>query len=459
MEHLDQPTMAFVRLAHGTELENVVALPIPVRFVFVLLGPSKPDFDYHEVGRSISTLMADEVGFVRDSGSSRAFSHSDFISRVSTSCFLKASFIASIRAYSFRFQVVGCLSVNRFWEWLQQFLKRLILSEVMNVRNAAFTRLFFFGLCASFSPFRPQITVVPETLLVRISWPVACCRRLSDASCWRTNAVIFLIGVAKERGETGSPCDSDLLVWRRIASHAQSAQSGSASRISWRTINNGVSLVERGISIVAWSLHLAYFPLRVRISHTEPQQNCSEQGHCDVTLNIVTLILRRQWKACGRQGVRFVLLQLAGQVETSSDHVSGVPCDGVRRRESQRPPTRHQRVPRRLDRPASRSARKPGPAQEHLALPEKPGQQERKEDAAREERKRFVATGTKLALRHFYTPPGCSICKIFATRSAVVCVRARAYRCQAKFLTSRHMQGHRVIFYISNTLRKLMIRA
>ena len=32
-------------------------------------------------------------------------------------------------------------------------------------------------------------------------------------------------------------------------------------------------------------------------------------------------------------------------------------------------------------------------------------------------------------------------------------------RCQAKFLTSRHVRMHRVIFYTSNTHRKLMIRA
>ena len=31
-------------------------------------------------------------------------------------------------------------------------------------------------------------------------------------------------------------------------------------------------------------------------------------------------------------------------------------------------------------------------------------------------------------------------------------------RCQAKFLTPRHVRTHRVIFFISNTLRKLMIR-
>nr|CAB3266294.1 anion exchange protein 2 [Phallusia mammillata] len=60
VDYLEQPTLAFVRLAQGTDLENVVALPIPVRFIFVLLGPSKQDFDYHEIGRSISTLMADQ---------------------------------------------------------------------------------------------------------------------------------------------------------------------------------------------------------------------------------------------------------------------------------------------------------------------------------------------------------------------------------------------------------------
>jgi len=35
----------------------------------------------------------------------------------------------------------------------------------------------------------------------------------------------------------------------------------------------------------------------------------------------------------------------------------------------------------------------------------------------------------------------------------------RCSRCQAKFLTSWHVHMHRVILYISNTQRKLMIRA
>ncbi|XP_074841493.1 anion exchange protein 2 isoform X2 [Carettochelys insculpta] len=60
VEFLDQPTMAFVRLQEAVELDSVLEVPIPVRFLFVLLGPSRANMDYHEIGRSISTLMSDK---------------------------------------------------------------------------------------------------------------------------------------------------------------------------------------------------------------------------------------------------------------------------------------------------------------------------------------------------------------------------------------------------------------
>ncbi|XP_072269238.1 anion exchange protein 2 isoform X2 [Pyxicephalus adspersus] len=60
VEFLDQPTMAFVRLQEAVELDSVLEVPIPVRFLFVLLGPSTSNMDYHEIGRSISTLMSDK---------------------------------------------------------------------------------------------------------------------------------------------------------------------------------------------------------------------------------------------------------------------------------------------------------------------------------------------------------------------------------------------------------------
>lgn len=54
--------MAFVRLQEAVELDSVLEVPVPVRFLFVLLGPSSTHMDYHEIGRSISTLMSDKVG-------------------------------------------------------------------------------------------------------------------------------------------------------------------------------------------------------------------------------------------------------------------------------------------------------------------------------------------------------------------------------------------------------------
>lgn len=55
---LEQPTIAFVRLAQSIQMPSVTEVPVPVRFMFILLGPSNADLDYHEVGRAISTLMS-----------------------------------------------------------------------------------------------------------------------------------------------------------------------------------------------------------------------------------------------------------------------------------------------------------------------------------------------------------------------------------------------------------------
>ncbi|XP_054986607.1 anion exchange protein 2 isoform X2 [Sorex araneus] len=60
VEFLSRPTMAFVRLREAVELDAVLEVPVPVRFLFLLLGPSSANMDYHEIGRSISTLMSDK---------------------------------------------------------------------------------------------------------------------------------------------------------------------------------------------------------------------------------------------------------------------------------------------------------------------------------------------------------------------------------------------------------------
>ena len=61
LEFIDRPVMAFVRLSEGRFLGNMTEVPLPVRFVFVLMGPHSSNLDYHEIGRSISTLMANKV--------------------------------------------------------------------------------------------------------------------------------------------------------------------------------------------------------------------------------------------------------------------------------------------------------------------------------------------------------------------------------------------------------------
>ncbi|XP_068216025.1 anion exchange protein 3 [Palaemon carinicauda] len=88
VDFLKQPTIAFVRLAEGVMMDNLVEVPIPVRFMFVLLGPFHGEMDYHEVGRSISTLMSDkgfhEVAY-------RAHSRGQLLSAINE--FLNASIV------------------------------------------------------------------------------------------------------------------------------------------------------------------------------------------------------------------------------------------------------------------------------------------------------------------------------------------------------------------------------
>ncbi|KAM9321778.1 anion exchange protein 2a [Pholidichthys leucotaenia] len=57
---LERPSMAFVRLQEAVLLESVLEVPVPVRFLFLLLGPPTTNVDYHQIGRSISTLMSDK---------------------------------------------------------------------------------------------------------------------------------------------------------------------------------------------------------------------------------------------------------------------------------------------------------------------------------------------------------------------------------------------------------------
>nr|XP_058942505.1 band 3 anion transport protein-like [Pocillopora verrucosa] len=60
LDELQYPVLAFVRLAKGCPL-NITEVSIPVRFMFVLLGPSSEEESYYEIGRSVATLMSDQA--------------------------------------------------------------------------------------------------------------------------------------------------------------------------------------------------------------------------------------------------------------------------------------------------------------------------------------------------------------------------------------------------------------
>ncbi|CAJ1087502.1 sodium-driven chloride bicarbonate exchanger-like isoform X2 [Xyrichtys novacula] len=61
LEFLERPVVAFVRLSPAVLLNGLAEVPITTRFLFILLGPLGKGPQYHEIGRSIATLMTDEV--------------------------------------------------------------------------------------------------------------------------------------------------------------------------------------------------------------------------------------------------------------------------------------------------------------------------------------------------------------------------------------------------------------
>ncbi|ERE69750.1 sodium-driven chloride bicarbonate exchanger isoform 3 [Cricetulus griseus] len=61
LEFLERTVVAFVRLSPAVLLQGLAEVPIPSRFLFILLGPLGKGQQYHEIGRSIATLMTDEV--------------------------------------------------------------------------------------------------------------------------------------------------------------------------------------------------------------------------------------------------------------------------------------------------------------------------------------------------------------------------------------------------------------
>ncbi|KAA0702795.1 Sodium bicarbonate cotransporter 3 [Triplophysa tibetana] len=61
VDFLECPIIAFIRLSPAVLLTGLTEVPVATRFLFLLLGPFGKGPQYHEIGRSIATLMTDEI--------------------------------------------------------------------------------------------------------------------------------------------------------------------------------------------------------------------------------------------------------------------------------------------------------------------------------------------------------------------------------------------------------------
>uniref|UniRef100_A0A087XZV7 Anion exchange protein n=1 Tax=Poecilia formosa TaxID=48698 RepID=A0A087XZV7_POEFO len=66
VDFLETPFVAFVRLQQAVMLGALTEVPVPTRFMFVLLGPKGKSKSYREIGRAIATLMSDESKVFHD---------------------------------------------------------------------------------------------------------------------------------------------------------------------------------------------------------------------------------------------------------------------------------------------------------------------------------------------------------------------------------------------------------
>lgn len=61
VDFLTHHICAFIRLKDSHVLGDLTEVPVPTRFIFLLLGPRGHGANYREIGRAIATLMADEI--------------------------------------------------------------------------------------------------------------------------------------------------------------------------------------------------------------------------------------------------------------------------------------------------------------------------------------------------------------------------------------------------------------
>ncbi|KAM4530111.1 solute carrier family 4 member 1a (Diego blood group) isoform 1-T2 [Odontesthes bonariensis] len=61
LDFLQKPVVAFVRLADSVVMDSTLESAVPIRFIFMMVGPAQSGIDYSESGRAMGALMADWV--------------------------------------------------------------------------------------------------------------------------------------------------------------------------------------------------------------------------------------------------------------------------------------------------------------------------------------------------------------------------------------------------------------
>ncbi|KAF2883440.1 hypothetical protein ILUMI_22734 [Ignelater luminosus] len=61
VDFLEKTLSAFIRLSSAAAMGDLTEVPVPTRFLFILLCPVGGNSGFHEVGRAMATLMSDEV--------------------------------------------------------------------------------------------------------------------------------------------------------------------------------------------------------------------------------------------------------------------------------------------------------------------------------------------------------------------------------------------------------------
>ena len=61
VDFVEEPKLVFLRLEAATELPGLLEVRLRSRFIVVVIGPSDRHIQLYEVGRAISTCLADDV--------------------------------------------------------------------------------------------------------------------------------------------------------------------------------------------------------------------------------------------------------------------------------------------------------------------------------------------------------------------------------------------------------------